>query len=510
MVRLVLIVVAALLLAFVPFSSENASIKVGSKKFTESVILGEMVKLLAGDVGVSVAHYQQLGGTQVVFQALVNGDIDAYPEYTGTIMSVIFAAESVETPAQLAEALRRQGVLMSRPLGFANNYAIGMIRERAEQLGIEKISDLARYPDLRLGFSNEFVGRRDDGWQPLKRHYSLPQQDQDVRGLDHDVAYRQLRLGTIDAIDVYTTDAKIEIFDLKLLEDDRDFFPQYDGVLLYRADLESRHPAVVESLLRLEGSISQPEMIAANVSTEIDRQTEARVAAEFLERKFGITAEIVDETVANRIWNRTIEHTDLVRKSLIPAILVAIPLGIFAAMRPRLGQIILGTVGVIQTIPALALLVLLMEPVASVGLSSVGVGSVTAIVALFLYSLLPIVANTCAGLRGVGSEYRETAVALGLPSYYRLAKIELPLASRSILAGVKTAAVINVGFATLGALIGAGGYGQPIIRGLRLLDTHLILQGAIPAVVIALAVQGLFELAERIFVPRGLRLSPGE
>ena len=507
MVRLTLFMVAALLLAFVPMSCQNSSVKVGSKKFTESVILGEMMTLLSRDAGVSAVHYQELGGTQLVFQALVNGDVDVYPEYTGTITTEIFAGKGIKTQRQMAEALQQSGVLMSRPLGFANNYAIGMIRERAEQLGIEKISDLARYPDLHLGFSNEFMDR-EDGWRNLKKHYSLPHQD--ANGLDHDLAYRQLRYRTIDAIDVYTTDAKIEIFDLKLLEDDREYFPRYDAVLLYQADLGRRFPSVVASLLRLERSVSQSEMIKANSSTEIDRQTESRVAAEFLEQEFGIRVEIVEQTVAAQIWVRTVEHLDLVRKSLIPAILVAIPLGVFAAMRPRFGQVILGMVGIIQTIPALALLVILLAPVALLGLTGVGVGSVTAIVALFLYSLLPIVRNTYAGLHDIASEYRETASALGLPRWYRLAKIELPLASRSILAGIKTAAVINVGFATLGALIGAGGYGQPIITGLRLVDNGLILQGAIPAAVMAIGVQGLFELAERFFVPRGLRLSPGQ
>ncbi len=504
MVRTMLLVLVALLLAFFPMSRQQSDIKVGSKKFTESIILGEMVTLLARDAGSSAIHYRELGGTQLVFQSLLNGDIDIYPEYTGTIKAEILAGVVIETEAQLAEALRQRGVLMSKPLGFNNTYAIGMSRAEAERLEIEKISDLARHPDLRFGFSSEFMDR-EDGWWPLKRHYSLPQRN--VKGLDHDLAYRQLRQHAIDAIDVYTTDAKIELLDLKVLEDDRVFFPRYDAVLLYRESLEDSEPDVVESVLRLQQNIDSAEMIRANGSTELDRLTEARVAAEFLEQKYGVTVPVVEETTAERIWNRTIEHLDLVRKSLIPAILVAIPLGVIAAMRPRFGQVILGTVGVIQTIPALALLVILLAPVASLGLTGVGVGSMTAVIALFLYSLLPIVRNTYTGLQDIAGEYQETAVALGLPRLYRLVKIELPLASRSILAGIKTAAVINVGFATLGALIGAGGYGQPIITGIRLLDNDLILQGAIPAAVMALIVQGLFEWSERFVVPRGLRLS---
>jgi osmoprotectant transport system permease protein len=137
-------------------------------------------------------------------------------------------------------------------------------------------------------------------------------------------------------------------------------------------------------------------------------------------------------------------------------------------------------------------------------------GPVPAIVALYLYSLLPIVRNTYAGLSDVPLQVRESAEALGLSPFARLYLIELPMASRSILAGIKTSAVINVGFATLGGLIGAGGYGQPIITGLSKNDYALILEGAVPAVLMALAVQGLFEVAERFLVPRGLRLKPAE
>jgi osmoprotectant transport system permease protein len=194
---------------------------------------------------------------------------------------------------------------------------------------------------------------------------------------------------------------------------------------------------------------------------------------------------------------RVAEHLFLVGVSLLAAIALAVPLGVIAAHRPRLGQVVLAIVGVVQTLPTLALLVFMIP--------LFGIGTVPAIVALFLYSLLPIVRNTHAGLCGIPSALRESALALGLPRGAMLRLIELPLASPLILAGIKSAAVINVGTATLGALIGAGGLGQPIFTGIRLDNSSLILQGAIPASLLALAVQGLFEIAERIVVPRGLR-----
>ncbi|HSO71022.1 MAG TPA: ABC transporter permease, partial [Thermodesulfobacteriota bacterium] len=214
--------------------------------------------------------------------------------------------------------------------------------------------------------------------------------------------------------------------------------------------------------------------------------------------RLALSSRVSSESVLAQVWQRTKEHLYLVLVSLTAAILLAIPLGILAARRPRLGQVILSCTGIIQTIPSLALLVF-MIPV-------LGIGAPPVIVALFLYSLLPIVRNTYTGLRSLPPEIIDSAQALGLPPGARLRLIELPLASREILAGIKTSAVINVGTATLGALIGAGGYGQPILTGIRLNDLGLILQGAVPAALLALLVQALFDGAEKILVPRGLRL----
>lgn len=503
--RLALAVVVLLAVAVVPLSWQPEGVKVGSKKFTESVILGEMVKLLGENADAApVTHYRELGGTRLVYQALLNGDIDIYPEYTGTIADAIVPKDQAGSMDEMRQALRASGILMSKPLGFSNDYVIGMTKPRAAELGITKISDLVRHPDLVFGFGNEFLKRRDDGWVPLQKHYDLPQQN--VSGLDHDLAYRQLKLGAIDVIDAYRTDAKVAVYDLQLLEDDLNFFPKYEAVLLYREDLADEHPDVLAAILRLEGAISEESMKTANSQAEIDRVSERRVAAEFLQNQLDVSVRVEVETQTQRIVKRTIEHLDLVRKSLIPAILVAIPLGVFAAKSPAFGQVVLAVVGIVQTIPSLALLVILMPVISAFGLASVGLGSLTAVTALFLYSLLPIVRNTHAGLAGISGGHREAALALGLPPAYRLFHIELPLASRSILAGIKTAAVLNIGFATLGALIGAGGYGQSIITGIRLNSTSLILEGAIPAAGLALIAQYALEACEQFLVPKGLRV----
>ena len=507
MTRFWLLLLMLVVLAIIPTSFQKSGVKVGSKKFTESVILGEMIAGVVRSTGSIATHYQELGGTRLVFNAMVKGEIDTYPEYTGTIIQEIFSGQSIEDEDQLRAALAGKGISLTRPLGFNNTYAIGMLKSRAKELGIEKISDLGRHPDMKLGVTNEFIDRG-DGWKALKKHYGLNLEN--VKGLDHDIAYRQLSSGTIDAIDVYSTDSKIKSMDLAVLEDDRQFFPRYDAVILYRSELADRFPAVVTELARLENRISEPTMSELNLRAEgEDRQTENFIANEFLQQELGLDVEIkVEESVFVSIIKRTIEHLDLVRRSLIPAILIGIPLGIFAYRSEFLGQIVLGLIGILQTIPALALLVLVMPLVALIGARTIGAGSLSAVIALFLYSLLPIVRNTFAGFQGIESQYNESAEALGLSRRYRLFHIEMPLAMRSILAGIKTAAVMNVGFAALGALIGAGGYGQPILTGIRLDSMNLILQGAIPAAVLAIVVQLAFEVIERWVVPKGLRLKP--
>jgi osmoprotectant transport system permease protein len=339
---------------------------------------------------------------------------------------------------------------------------------------------------------------RQDGWPGLRARYGLPQSS--VFGMEHDLAYRGLESGSIDATDVYTTDAEIAYYGLCTLEDDLHYFPVYTAVFLYRTDLESRAPQVIAALRKLDGQISESDMTRLNELAKVERVPEGKVAAEYLAEHLSIDSGVHVETVAERIWKHTKEHLYLVSISLCAAILVALPLGIIAAKRPGPGQVILGLVGIIQTIPSLALLVFMIP--------LLGIGGMPAVAALFLYSLLPIVRNTYAGLHEVPMDIRESAEAIGLPPGARLTQIELPMASRVILDGIKTSAVINVGTATLGALIGAGGYGQPILTGIRLDDVGLILQGAVPAALLALLVQGIFDLAGLVVVPKGLRLKP--
>ena len=476
----------------------SGPVRVGSKAFTENVILGEMAAHLITGTGATSVHERELGGTRVLWNALLRGDLDLYPEYTGTIRQEILAGQNIPEDG-IAAAVAEHGLRVSAPFGFNNTYAIGMREQVAAELGIRIISDLIGHPDLVLGFSNEFMDRG-DGWPSLRDRYRLPQQN--VQGLQHDLAYRGLESGAIHAMDMYSTDAEVEYYGLRVIDDDLGHFPVYNAVFLYRADLEQRHPDVVQSLLRLEGLIDDKTMAALNARAKLDRIPEAEVAADFLAANLKIETEVEEVTFLDRLALRTREHVTLVVLSLLAAILVAVPLGVFSARLPRLGQSILGATGSVQTIPARALLVFMIP--------ALGLGTPPAIAALFLYSLLPIVRNTYTGLHDIPLGLRESAEALGLPAWVRLRRIEMPMASRAILAGIKTSAVITVGFATLAAFIGAGGYGQPIMTGIRLDNTALILEGAVPAALLALLVQGLFALSARLFVPRGLRLKPVE
>jgi osmoprotectant transport system permease protein len=484
--RAFLLILALLLAA--PAHAETA----GSKAFTESVILGEVAREAMAREGIAATHRRELGGTRILFDALRAGEIDVYPDYTGTLRFEILASDRLPSDAALAGALAKRGLALSRPLGFSNGYALAMNRDEAQRLGITSISDLARHPGLAIALSNEFIDRG-DGWPALSRAYGL--ENVAVRGIDHDLAYRALAARQIAVTDVYTTDAEIAANNLTVLRDDRGFFPRYDAVFVYRAGLS---PRAIAALNQIAGTIDETKMRELNRLVRMDGLTETAAARIALGETSGTKAKRSDTGPWSRIAARALEHLWLVAAGLASAIVLAVPLGVLAARRRRLGSIVLGTAGVLQTVPSLALFVMLIP--------LLGIGAAPTIAALFMYSLLPIVRNTHAGLTGVSPALIDSAVALGLSPTARLRRIELPLAMPTIMAGVRTAAVVCVGLATLGAIIGAGGFGQPILTGIRLNDAGLVLEGAVPAAIMALLIDGLFHIAQTQVTPRGLRL----
>jgi osmoprotectant transport system permease protein len=495
-------------------------LNVGSKRFTESYILGEILTQTAESAGETrAAHRQGLGNTAIVLNALTTGSIDVYPEYTGTIAREILKLDSVPSLPELNAKLAPMGLGAGVPLGFNNTYALAMRADDARTRGIARLSDLAAHPDLRLGLSQEFVGRA-DGWPGLKRTYGLPFAT--PRGLDHGLAYEAIAEHQVDVIDIYSTDAKVDKYRLTVLDDDRQYFPRYDAVLLYRADLPARLPKAWAALAGLEGSIDDASMRRMNASAELDGKDFSAVAASFLSRRGGASASAirsastgipVSPTTPVKVngvadaWHKlfgpdfarlTLEQSGLVFLSLAASIVIGLPLGILAARRPATEGLIIGATGIVQTIPSLALLAVLIPLTGRIG-------AVPAYIALALYALLPIVRNTHTALTQISRGMIQAAQSLGMRRGTILRYIELPLSAPTILAGIKTSAVINVGTATIAAFIGAGGYGERIVTGLALNDHALLLAGAIPSAGMALLIDAGFRWGERLLLPAGLR-----
>jgi osmoprotectant transport system permease protein len=478
-------------------------LRVGSKRFTESYILGEVLAQTAG-ARAKAEHRSGLGNTAIVFEALKSGSIDLYPEYTGTIALEILKASGPLSLAEMDALLAKQGLGVAVPLGFNNSYALALRGVDAVGLRVARLSDLAAHASLRFGLSHEFLGRA-DGWPGLAQAYQLPQQP---LALDHGLAYDALAKRQVDVIDIYATDAKIERLGLGVLQDDRGYFPRYEAVILYRRDLPRRFPRAWAALKQLEGRIDAPKMIAMNAQAELESRPFAVIARDFLARNGlhgaapagsgpanarggGLYARLFD----GNLWTLTRQHVFLVLASLLAACAIGLPLGVLAQRVEKLKQPVMLAVGVLQTIPSLALLAMLIPLLGAIG-------TVPALVALFVYALLPIVRNTAAGLAEVPRGMRDAGIALGLSPKDRLLSIELPLALPVILAGVKTAAVINVGTATIAAFIGAGGYGERIATGLALNDNDMLLAGAIPAALLAVLTQWGFEAGEKLLLRR--------
>jgi osmoprotectant transport system permease protein len=469
---------------------DRGALRVGSKRFTESYILAEVLaQTAAPHLRQAPTVRQGLGNTAIVFEALRSNAIDLYAEYTGTIAAEILKGP----PAMSREAMNAQlapmGLAVSVPLGFNDGYAFAMRASEAQRLGVRRLSDLASHPQLKLGLSNEFIGRA-DGWRGVAQHYGLAQRP---TGLDHGLAYDALGAGQVDVIDIYTTDAKIEHLGLLVLEDDRAYFPRYDAVVLHRIDLPQRLPQAWAALQQLQGRIDEAAMIAMNARAELQRQPFDRIARDFLAG--GDTASsaqqpgFLDRLFGQDLGRLARQHLVLVAVSVGVATLVGVPLAVAVFPHLRLRAVVLGATGLMQTVPSLALLAVLISALGAIGV-------LPALIALTLYSLLPIMRNAVTGLADVSCGLKQAGTALGMTRAQNLRLVQLPLALPTLIAGVRTATTIAIGTATIAAFIGAGGFGERIVTGLALNDKALLLAGAVPAAALALLSEALFEAVE--------------
>jgi osmoprotectant transport system permease protein len=485
---------------------------VGSKPFGESYLLGEMFAQLLEARGIRVERRLGLGATEIAFGAIRSGAADAYPEYTGTGLLAILGERPLADPGAVyrrvsREFRRRWGVRWLPPLGFENTYAIAVRRATADSLGLRTLSDLARVgPRLRAGLTPDFIGRA-DGLPGLRRAYGL--RFAEVRALLPAVKYQALAAGEVDVIDGYSTDGFIARYDLVVLRDDRRFFPPYEAAALVSRRLAERRPDAVAALTELSGRLDVETMRQLNRRLEVDGQPIPRVARDalvelgLLDRVGGEAAPASErEGVWTYMWEErrtlaslTARHLLLVLISLFAAVVVAVPLGL-ALERLRGGaEAVIRAAGILQTLPGIALLAFMIP--------LLGIGVVPALVALFLYSLYPILRNTYSGVRDAAPDAVAAGHALGMTPRQILRLVRLPLAAPVIMAGIRTAAVINVGTATLAAFIGAGGLGDPIAAGLALSDSRMILSGALPAALLALMVDGVLGWCERWVRPKG-------
>jgi osmoprotectant transport system permease protein len=498
-----LVIVLCLLLA-VPAHALALTVVIGCKQDVEGQVLAEIMAQLLEDRGFTVERRFSLGGTLICFEALKRGSVDVYPEYSGTLAQAILQVPGQVSHARMRELLRqRYNLEMLDFFGFSNTYALALSKQTAERLDLKRISDLNRQPQLRFGFSNEFLSRP-DGWLELAKVYGLSAQPV---GMEHALTYPAIRADKLDVTDAYSTDGDLRKFDLTLLEDDRAFFPSYLAFPFVRAELDDAAKHVLEELA---GKLSAEQVQALNRSVQ-EKKSLPDVAAQFLKSQGLLTgqraAAAPSEAVERSIdwWfllRCTLTHLKLTFVALLAGMAVAIPLAVVVYRRPKVARLVMYVAGVLQTIPSIALLAFMIP--------LFGIGAKPAVAALFLYALLPILRNTAAALFSIDPVLRKVSVGMGLTAWQRLRYVDLPLAAPTILAGIKTAAIINVGTATLAAFIGAGGLGEPIVTGLALNDVSLILQGAVPAALLAVVTELAFEQLERVLIPRHLLQKPAE
>ncbi len=465
-------------------------IVVASKNFTESYLLGEVIAQRLEQAGMEVDRRFGLGGTLICFEALLAGEIDVYVEYSGTLEQTILKLGQRTSILGLNEHLLSRGLSLLSPLGFNNTYAIAVRKEVAEEFSLERISQLREYRDLRVVVSHEFL-EREDGWPGVQQVYGF---DWVPEGIEHGLAYQAMADGSIDITDAYSTDGELQRYDLTVLADDKAFFPTYLAIPLIRDDLSPRAQAAIEDLA---GTLDDSSMASLNASVVFEGEDFASAARNHL-RSIGFDVADGGSNTFDDLIRNTQRHLWLTAIALLTATVVGIVLALAVFQVAWISNAVLYVAGLLQTIPSIALLAL-MIPI-------FGIGMLPAVMALFLYSLLPIVRNSVTALATVDPVLRRVGKAMGLTRYDEIRYVYVPLAMPAILAGVRTAAVISIGTATLAAFIGAGGLGDPIVTGLALNDTSLILQGAIPAAVLAIATELMFEGIERVLVPRHLKV----
>jgi len=505
-------------LAFVPVPARvlhaqerrDAPIVVASKPFGESFLLAEMFAQVLEGRGIKVERRPGLGATEVAFAAMRSGGIDVYPEYTGTgLIAILHDTAVSDAHSAFAKVSRefaeRYSIHWLAPLGFENTYAIAVTKATAEKFHLRTLTDLsAAAPSLVAGLTPDFIGRA-DGLPALERKYGM--KFRQVKPLSQALKYQALAAGSVGVIDGYSTDGLIKKYDLVVLVDDAHVFPPYEAAAMVGAITWKSRPDAVAALSQLSGRLDAETMRTLNARVEVEHEPIPSVAQSELAALglAGASTAVDNESKSEagfwtymaehraELWSEFLRHVMLVLVALAAGILVAVPLGLFLERSRASAESVIRGVGVLQTIPSIALLAFMIP--------LFGIGVWPALVALWLYSLYPILRATYTGVRDADPPAVNAAHALGMTGWQLLRYVRLPLATPVIMSGIRTAAVITVGTATLAAFVGAGGLGEPIATGLALADNRMILSGALPAAALAIVADGLLALVERAVTP---------
>ena len=480
---------------------------VGSKQFTESELIGEMAAQIAEDMGIPVERKYYMGG-MVCFESLKQNQMDLYGEYTGTGLVNILGEPSQSDPEAVFRRVssvfkEKWGLTWLSPLGFNNTYALVMKRSKADAAGLKNISDLARAgKKFRCGFDLAFYDRP-DGFPGMIRHYG-GDFCSEILQMDPGLMYQALADGRVDVISGYGTDGRIKSLDLAALRDDKNFFPPYQAAYLAAPNAFNRAPGLKEKLELLAGRIDDAKMTELNAAVDAEKRPAAEVARRFLSSEGLISPADFASGAASRtfwgyfaqkkkgIYRLSLQHFAMVSGAMILGVLFGVPLGILLTRCKALSPYIMGVTTTLQTIPSVALLGLLMLlPVVG------GIGLRPAVTALFLYSLLAIVENTYVGISQVDGNIIDAGRGMGMTDMQILRLIELPQALPVIIAGVRISAVICVATATIASYIGAGGLGDLIFRGVARANNAMVAWGAVPAILMSLAIHRLLSVLER-------------
>lgn len=486
------------------------SLTIAGKTFTEQEVLVDLLTWVLKEErpGLTVHKRKNLGGTSVTFEAVRSGDIDMYVEYSGTAYYSIFKQTEKLSKKQiheyLIERLDKENLHWSTPLGFNNTYAI-LVKDNDKNKDIHKVSDLKELaPDLIIGTDPEATSRP-DGYEAFTQTYQLDFKSQKM--MNSGLLYKSTDNDKVDVIIGYSTDGRILVTGLKVLEDDLGFFADYSASVLINKDTLKKHPWIKRALAKLHHQIDDQTMQALNARVDFEKMDSVTVTKKFAADKGWITPKgpvivkrqsFLDFIVSKKdfLLVKLYEHLLLTFWAFLLVTVIGVSLGVLSYYKTRVQKVVFLAVNLCQTVPSLALFGMLIP--------LLGIGIKPSLVALVLYALLPIVRNTYTGLCEVEPSILETCEILGMNKRQILFKVLLPMSLVTISAGLRTSLVIIVGTATIASFIGAGGLGDPIFQGITSLNNRLILLGAIPAALLAILLDFLLHYSTRFLLSPGL------